>query len=149
MRTSMSPSFGGTQQPVFMRGLSVHLIEAQALFVPTLAEVFIEIGLDLRSVSSDVDMHKLVDDQPDVLFVDADFLNQEPLRLVNVLRILLPESIICVYTSQRSADWAKACHFAGATAVFSKNAHRREIVAGMHDALRRQTYTDIRLRNQD
>ena len=133
----MTPSFGGPQ-PAFMRSLSVHLIEAQALFVPTLAEVFREAGLDLCSVSNDVDMHKLLDDQPDVLFVDADFVNQEPLRLINALRMLVPNAVICVYTSQRSPDWAKACHFAGATAVFSKHADRREIVDGIQEALRRQ-----------
>ena len=139
----------GEAQPVFMRSLSVHLIEAQALFVPTLADVFSELGLELRSVSNDVDLHRLLDDQPDVLFVDADYVSQEPLRLVNLLRMLVPEAVICVYTSERSADWAKAVHFAGATAVFSKNAERGEIIAGMHDALRRQTYTDVRFRSHD
>jgi DNA-binding NarL/FixJ family response regulator len=144
---TMAESFGGVQ-PLYVRGLSVHLIEAQALFVPILAEVFREVGLELSSVATDIDMHKLLDDQPDVLFVDADYLNQEPLRLVNALRMLVPEAVICVYTSQRSPDWAKACHFAGATAVFSKNAERREIVGGMQEALRKQPFTDVRLRDE-
>ncbi|HTU82229.1 MAG TPA: hypothetical protein VMF61_08875 [Candidatus Acidoferrales bacterium] len=142
----MPPTLGDVQQAVG-RLRSVHLIEAQALFVPILADVFTELGLELTSVSSDIDMHKLLDDQPDVLFVDADFVNQEPLRLINALRMLVPESVICVYTGQRSPDWAKACHFAGATAVFSKNAHRREIVSGMRDALQHERFTDVRLRN--
>jgi DNA-binding NarL/FixJ family response regulator len=146
VKNSDMPAFGRHPSPA--GSLGVHLIEAQALFVPTLEEVFVELGLDIRSVSSDVDMHRLLEDQPDVLFLDVDFVNQEPLRLVNALRLLLPDSVICVYTSQRSPDWAKACHFAGATGVFSKNAHRNEIVAGMHEALRKETFTDVRLRNE-
>ena len=146
MRTTMTPDSGA--QPVFRRCPSVHLIEAQALFVPTLAEVFRELGLELRSVSSDLDMHALLDQQPDVLFVDVDYVTQEPLRLVNVLHMLAPQAVVCVYTSQRSPDWARACHFAGAHAIFSKNAQRREILGGMNAALRRQTYTDVRLRDE-
>lgn len=126
--------------------LSVHLIEAQALFVPTLEKVFSDVGLPLSAVSSDVDLHRLLEAQPDLVFVDADYVSEEPLRLVNLLRTLVPNGIICVYTSERSTQWAKACHLAGATAVFSKNARRDEIIAGMRDALRHRTFTDIRLR---
>lgn len=145
----MTTSLGGAR-PVFMRNsLSVHLIEAQGLFVPTLAEVFGEIGLELLNVSSEVNVERILDEQPDVMFIDADFVNEDPLRLVNSLRIVVPEAVICVYTGERSPQWAKACHFAGATAVFSKNAPRSEIVAGMHDALQRRPYTDARLRDSD
>jgi DNA-binding NarL/FixJ family response regulator len=140
----------GKARLVFMRkSLSVHLIEAQGLFVPTLAEVFGEIGLEMLNVSSEVNVERILDEQPDVLFVDADFVNEDPLRLVNSLRLVVPEAIICVYTGERSSQWAKACHFAGATAVFSKNAPRSEIVAGMQEALQRRPYTDARLRDGD
>jgi DNA-binding NarL/FixJ family response regulator len=103
--------------------------------------------LDLCGVSSDVDMHRMLDLQPDAVFVDTDYVKEDQLRTINLLRMLVPGAAICVYTSQRSPDWAKACHFAGATAVFSKNAKRGEIVFGMRSALRRQTYTDVRLRD--
>lgn len=125
---------------------SVFLVEAQQLFVPTLADVFAEVGLELRFVAADVDMHKLLDEQPDVLFVDADFVNQEPLRLINALRMLVPAAVICVYTGARSPDWARAAHFAGANAIFSKHADRNEIVAGLRGALRDEPFTDVRLR---
>ena len=132
--------------PSFAAGRSVHLIEAQALFVPTLADVFVELGLQLSGVSNDVDLHGLLEDQPDVLFIDSDYVAQDPLRLVNLLRTVVPEAIICVYTSERESEWAKACHFAGANAVFSKNAVRGEILSGMRDAIVRRSYTDERLR---
>ena len=129
-----------------VNGLSVHLIEAQALFVPALADVFRDVGLEVLGVSGDVDLHRLLEEQPDVVFVDADYVSQEPLQLINLLRTLVPNGIICVYTSERSPQWAQACHFAGAAAIFSKNARRGEIVSGLRDAMRRQPYTDIRLR---
>jgi len=129
------------------RGRSIHLIEAQALFVPALVEVFAELGLDLLGVSGDVDLHGMLETQPDVVFVDADYVNQEPLHLVSLLRTLVPEGAICVYTSERNPRWAAACHAAGATAVLSKNARRGEVVAGLRDAVYHRTYTDVRLRD--
>lgn len=146
MTATKSTNLRETRSAAFARSLSVHLIEAQALFVPTLEEVFTDIGLALLAVSSDVDLHCLLEAQPDVVFVDADYVSEEPLRLVNLLRTLVPNGIICVYTSERSTQWAKACHLAGATAVFSKNARRNEIIDGMREALRRRTFTDVRLR---
>lgn len=125
---------------------SVHLIEAQALFVPILADMFVDIGLHLCGVSSDVEMQRMLEEQPDAVFIDTDYVKQDQLRTINLLRMLVPGAAICVYTSQRSPDWAKACHFAGATAVFSKNARRGEIVLGIQSALLRQIYTDVRLR---
>lgn len=146
MSVTKTTSLRETRPPAFARSLSIHLIEAQALFVPTLEEVFADVGLALLAVSSDVDLHRLLEEQPDVVFVDADYVSEEPLRLVNLLRTLVPNGIICVYTSERSAQWARACHLAGATAVFSKNARRSEIIAGMRDALQHRTFTDVRLR---
>lgn len=135
-----------TRPAAYAGSLSVHLIEAQALFVPALEEVFSDVGLSLLAVSSDVDLHALLEAQPDVVFVDVDYVSEEPLRLINLLRTLVPNGIICVYASERSTQWAKACHLAGATAVFSKNARRGEIIGGMRDAMHRRTFTDVRLR---
>jgi DNA-binding NarL/FixJ family response regulator len=128
---------------------SVHLIEAQWLFVPTLADIFRELDLELRSVSSDLDRERLLRDQPSLVFIDSDFLSGEPLGVINLARTLVPEGIICVYTGERKREWAKACHFAGATAVFSKHADRGEILTGLRRAIRRQPYTDTHLRPLD
>jgi DNA-binding NarL/FixJ family response regulator len=54
--------------------------------------------------------------------------------------------MLAIYTSQRSAEWAKACTFAGANAVISKSADRHEIVAGLRQMLETGEYTDVRLR---
>ncbi len=112
-----------------VRCASVYLIEAQALFVPTLIDVFAEAGLELRGVSGDADARSLIDAKPDVIFVDVDFLTQEPVHLVGFLRTLLPQAAIYVYTSVTS--WVMSAGFPGASAVFSKHASRQEIVAGL------------------
>lgn len=127
----------------------MHLIEAQALFVPALREVFGELGLEVGTVSSDVEMQSVLEGQPDVLFIDIDYVNQEPLQVVSILRTLAPNSAICVYTSKRGRRWARACQAAGADAIFSKNARRSEIVAGMNDVLGGSSYIDIRLEEGD
>lgn len=109
----------------------VFLIEAQALFVPALLEVFSEAGLDLCGVSRDADAHVLVAAQPQIVFIDIDFVAQEPVRLIAVLRSLLPKALIYVYTS--IASWVSSRAFPGANAVFSKHASRQEIVAGLRE----------------
>jgi DNA-binding NarL/FixJ family response regulator len=109
---------------------SIYLIEAQSLFVPVLTDVFQEAGLELRGVSSDADPRSLLDAQPDIVFIDIDYVAQEPVSLIGVLRTLLPKSAIYVYTSV--ASWVKE-RLPGATAVFSKRQDREHIVAGLRD----------------
>ncbi len=127
--------------------MRVHLIEAQELFVSTLVDVFADAGLQLQSVSKDADFRQLLDEQPDVVFIDVDFTEQEPLHLIRLIHTLLPQAFICVYAGHRTAEWAKACHFSGANAVFSKHADREEIVAGLHDMFETRHFTDVRLRD--
>jgi len=57
----------------------VHLIEPQHLFVPALIDVFTEAGLFVDYVGAELDPRRLLDDQPDLIFIDTDFLN-EPLE---------------------------------------------------------------------
>ncbi len=128
---------------------TIHLVEAQALFVQALTEVFAEAGLDVRGVTRDVDPRAMADDPPDALFVDTDYLESDPLRAINLIGALAPKTLVCVYTGEHDPDWAEACHFAGAAAVFSKHANRGEIVAGLREAMRNRTYTDPRLRTEE
>jgi DNA-binding NarL/FixJ family response regulator len=128
---------------------SVHLVEAQALFVDELAEVLAEAGLDLRGVTSDLEPRALSDDPPDVLFVDTDYLEDDPLRQINVVGALAPNTLVCVYTGEEDPEWADSCHFAGAAAIFSKHAPRGEIVAGLRTTLVDRRYTDRRLKPED
>lgn len=114
-------------------GASIYLIEAQSLFVPALEEVFQEVGLELRGVSRDADPRVLLDAQPDVVFIDIDYVTQDPLYLVGVLRTLLPKAAIFVYTSV--AKWVNAQRLPGATTVISKHDDRMQIIAELRLAV--------------
>ena len=121
-----------------MTNLSVHLVEAQYLFVPTLTDVFGELNWEVRSIATDLDIERLLADQPDVVFIDVDFISDEPLRVVRAARVLAPQSVICVYGSAGHLDLAQAYLGAGATQVFDKNADRGEILEGLRRAAARR-----------
>lgn len=126
--------------------MKVHVIEPQELFVNSLTEVFRDLGLSVDSFSGEANFRQLIELPPDLLFIDVDFSSQEPLKFITLLRTLLPKALIAVYTSMRSAEWAKACHFSGANAVLTKAADGQEIVAGLREMLETGEFTDVRLR---
>lgn len=126
--------------------MKTFVIEPQELFISSLTEVFTDLGLEVDLFAKDVNFRQLLDEQPDIIFVDVDFTPQEPLRLITLLRTLLPKALLAVYTSQRSAEWAKACHFSGANALLSKAADRAEIVKGLRQMIDTGEFTDVRLR---
>ncbi len=113
----------------------------------SITEVFQELGLDLHGFSAEANFRQLIEDPPDLLFIDVDFSSQEPLKFITLLRTLLPKTLIAVYTSMRSVEWAKACHFSGANAVLTKAADREEIVMGLRQMIDTGEFTDVRLRN--
>ena len=125
--------FDGTGRTV------AHLIEPQHLFVPALVDVFSEAGLFVTFVGSTLDPRQLLDDQPDLVFIDTDFV-PEPLDVVRLARVLVPNGQIYVYATAPSETIARAFTTAGADMVFEKSADRRAIVQGLRevDRLRRQ-----------
>lgn len=127
--------------------MKVHVIEPQELFVTSLTEVFEDLGLAVEHFAGEANFRTLLEEQPDLIFVDIDFTQQEPLKLMTLLRTLLPKALIAIYTSKRSAEWAKACHFSGANAVLTKAAERGEIVAGLRQMIETGEFTDVRLRS--
>lgn len=126
--------------------MKVHVIEPQELFVHSLTEVFGDLGLEVGAFYANTNFRELIEQPPDLLFIDVDFTAQEPLKFITLLRTLLPKSLIAVYTSMRSAEWAKACHFSGANAVLTKAADRDEIVRGLRQMIDTGEFTDVRLR---
>lgn len=127
--------------------MKVHVIEPQELFVSSLTQVFRDLGLGVDRFSGEANFRQLLEDPPDLIFIDVDFSSQEPLKFITLLRTLLPKALIAVYTSMRSADWAKACHFSGANAVLTKAADHDEIVAGLRQMIDTGEFTDVRLRS--
>jgi DNA-binding NarL/FixJ family response regulator len=126
--------------------VKVHVIEPQQLFVNSLTEVFSDLGLEVEAFHNQTNFRDLIESPPDLLFIDVDFSLQEPLKYITLLRTLLPKALIAVYTSMRSAEWAKACHFSGANAVLTKAAEREEIVRGLRQMIDTGEFTDVRLR---
>jgi DNA-binding NarL/FixJ family response regulator len=126
--------------------VKVHVIEPQELFVSSLTEVFRDLGLAVDRFSGEPNFRQLLEDPPDLIFIDVDFSSQEPLKFITLLRTLLPKALIAVYTSMRSAEWAKASHFSGANAVLTKAADRSEIVEGLRQMIETGEFTDVRLR---
>jgi len=124
----------------------VHVIEPQELFVSSLTEVFRDLGLQVDRFSTEPNFRLLLEEPPDLMFIDVDFSAQEPLKFITLLRTLLPKALIAVYTSMRSSEWAKACHFSGANAVLTKAADGGEIVAGLRQMIETGEFTDVRLR---
>ena len=127
--------------------VKVHVIEPQELFVHSLSDVFHALGLQVDRFSGEANFRLLLESPPDLMFIDVDFSAQEPLKFITLLRTLLPKALIAVYTSMRSAEWAKACHFSGANAVLTKAADRDEIVAGLRQMIDTGEFTDVRLRS--
>jgi len=125
----------------------VHVIEPQELFVSSLTEVFRGLGLGVDRFSGEPNFRQLLEEPPDLIFIDVDFSSQEPLKFITLLRTLLPKALIAVYTSMRSAEWAKACHFSGANAVLTKAADGDEIVSGLRQMIETGEFTDVRLRS--
>jgi DNA-binding NarL/FixJ family response regulator len=105
----------------------VHLIEAQRLFVPTLVEVLEEAGLTVHHVGPALDPRRLLDDDPDIVFIDADFL-EEPLEGIRLAHVLVPRARICVYATATNDVRKRAFAAAGADAVLDKSIDRRQIV---------------------
>lgn len=113
----------------------VHLIEPQHLFVPVLIEVFTEAGLMVDHVAGEIDPRRLLEDQPDLIFLDTDYIEQ-PLEAVRLAHVLVPRAKICVYTSSRTDAINRAFVAAGSDAVLDKAAERRAIVQGLHELAR-------------
>lgn len=126
--------------------VKVHVIEPQELFISSLTEIFHDLGLEVSRFSGEPNFRELLEEAPDLMFIDVDFSAQEPLKFITLLRTLLPKTLIAVYTSMRSAEWAKACHFSGANAVMTKAAERDEIVRGLRQMIETGEFTDVRLR---
>ncbi len=74
----------------------------KSLRSPSLTEIFRDLGLQVNRFSGEANFRQLLEDPPDLIFIDVDFSPQEPLKFITLLRTLLPKALIAVYTSMRS-----------------------------------------------
>ena len=122
-----------------------YVIEAQDIFLPALSETLVAAGLDIVKVASQPDMHSLLQTKPEAVFIDLDFVDRDPLETINVVRTLLPEALLCIYTNASRAKWAQSCLSAGANAVISKASTREAIILGLRRAAATGTFVDDHL----
>ncbi len=115
-------------------GVRSFVIEPQHLFVPALAEMLINAGLEILKISDKVDLKSILRLRPDVVFGDLDFSTEEPLDIISTLRSLLPDATIFIYTASREDRWWQLCRQLGAN-VISKSASPSEIVEGLQQIL--------------
>ncbi|HTZ54543.1 MAG TPA: hypothetical protein VMB20_05725 [Candidatus Acidoferrum sp.] len=108
----------------------VHIVEPQDLFVPTLIDVFEEAGLPVDRVDDDIHPQVLLEEQPDVVFVDADYLT-DPLRSVRLAHVLAPDAVIFVYGGAEGRRAREAFIAAGASLVLAKSTGRDAIVEAL------------------
>jgi DNA-binding NarL/FixJ family response regulator len=114
----------------------VHLIEPQGLFVATLRDLFSEAGLCVTYSGKQLDPRCLLDDSPDIVFIDADYVD-DPFGMLSLTRTLVPNAVLCVYAEYRGAGAERAYRAAGADEVFMKTADWVEIVAAIRRVRRR------------
>jgi DNA-binding NarL/FixJ family response regulator len=120
----------------------VGIVEAQVLFAPFLAQMLSDAGFVVgfsREFVSREDMDRV---QPDVLLIDVDFLSEDAIAALRVLREAAPDCTICAYTGTSDEQWVAACVRAGANCVLSKLATPSEITHGILRALRIGSYVD-------
>ncbi len=114
-------------------GAIVHVVEPQELFVPTLIDVFIEAGLRVDRVVDDIYPQILLEEQPNVLFIDTDYLT-DPLRAVRLAHVLVPGATIFVYGGLTGSGAREAFVAAGASTVLAKSAERASVVEALQSA---------------
>jgi DNA-binding NarL/FixJ family response regulator len=108
-----------------------HLIEPQGLFVSSLTDLFEEAGLRVSYTGKHLDPRRLLDDTPNIVFIDVDYVD-DPFGMLSLARTLVPHAIVCVYAEYRGAGAERAYRAAGADEVFMKTADWAEIIAAIH-----------------
>jgi DNA-binding NarL/FixJ family response regulator len=96
------------------------------------------------SLIAPLDVAELAKLTPDILIVDIDRLEIDPLEMLRRLRFVLPECLIVVFTGIMQHPWSRACHLAGANCVLSKESLEAQLSVGLRSAIWGGCYTDPR-----
>lgn len=97
------------------------------------------------TIASRLDVATLGKLSPDVLIIDIDQLEVDPLEVLRQLRFVLPECIIAIHTASGASSWGRACHLAGANCVLSKRSDQSQLATGLRRVLQTGCFTDPRL----
>jgi DNA-binding NarL/FixJ family response regulator len=124
------------------KAIVVGIVEAQMLFAPFLAKMLTDAGFVIGFSREFVAREDVERVRPDVLLIDVDFLSEDAISALRVLRDAAPDCTICAYTGTLDEQWVAACVRAGANCVLSKLATPSEIIHCILRALRLGSYVD-------
>lgn len=79
---------------------------------------------------------------PDILVVDIDRLDVDPIEALRQLRFVLPDCVIVVYTRSNDISVIRACHNAGANCLLSKSSDEAQLSSGFQSAMFSGCFTD-------
>jgi DNA-binding NarL/FixJ family response regulator len=100
------------------------------------------IGLGVPVVVPQIKTTELAQLKPDLLVVDLDLLEVDPLEALRMIRFVLPTCVIAVYTDVLTDDWALRCHSAGANCLLSKSVDSKRLALGLRWGQRTGCFTD-------
>jgi DNA-binding NarL/FixJ family response regulator len=101
-------------------------------------------GEPALSIIAPLDVVDLAKLSPDILIIDIDRLEMDPLEVLRRLRFVLPECLIVVFTGIMQHPWSRACHLAGANCVLSKESVESQLATGLRSAIWGGCFTDPR-----
>lgn len=79
---------------------------------------------------------------PSVLIVDLDHLEADPYETLRMVRFVLPNCLIAVYTGELTRERAVGCHMAGANCLLSKASDEGALSDGLQQARESGCFTD-------
>lgn len=125
--------------------MELYVVEPQTLFISYLSDVLARADMDVVRIATAFDLADIERAQPGAIFVDADFLDTEPVAVVEMLRTALPAALILAYVGDETQRFGDKLSAAGANGVLSKHSGVSEIVKGIRDAVATGTFIDPRL----
>jgi len=110
--------------------------------IPLLTASLASSGYANPVVTTGISVTELGRAAPDLLVLDVDNLDIDPLELLRQTRFVLPGCVIAVYSGTESQRWARSCHLAGANCMLSKRSDGSQLVVGLLQALSSGCFTD-------
>lgn len=110
--------------------------------IPLLTASLASAGFVDPVVTAGINVTELGRAAPDLLVLDVDDTDIDPIELIRRTRFVLPDCVIVVYSDGRRPNWALACHLAGANCMLSKHSTREQLDTGLAEVLRSGCFTD-------
>lgn len=125
--------------------MDLYVVEPQTLFISYLSDVLARADMDVVRIATAFDLDDIERAHPGAVFVDTDFLDAEPVSVVETLRGALPAALIFAYVGDQTHHFGELLDAAGATGVLSKHSSATEVVNGIRDAVANGRFLDPRL----